>query len=88
MPKKAFGPRDFGAGRSDWGALVALYSRPIEAEVRSHLLQPLLSRLCQLGLCHVKDNDGSYIWHCGRYRRRGNQDATALSKLRHDPGPF
>jgi hypothetical protein len=45
---------EFGAGRSDWGALVAIYSRPIEAEVRSHL-GPLLERLGRAGLCTVKD---------------------------------
>jgi hypothetical protein len=45
---------DFGAGRSDWGALIALYSRPIEAEVRSHL-GPLLEQLGEAGLCNVSE---------------------------------
>jgi hypothetical protein len=45
---------DFGAGRSDWGALIALYSRPIEAEVRSHL-GPLLEQLGEAGLCTVSE---------------------------------
>ena len=50
----AMASKDFGAGRSDWGALVALYSRPIEAEVRSHL-GPLLERLVRVGLCTVNE---------------------------------
>jgi hypothetical protein len=45
---------DYGAGRADWGALVALYSRRIEAEVRTHL-GPLLKRLGDLGLCDIRE---------------------------------
>jgi len=45
---------DYGAGRADWGALVALYSRPIEAEVRTHL-GPLLKRLGDLELCDTRE---------------------------------
>lgn len=33
--------QEFGAGRQDWGSLILLYSRPIEAEVRARV-GPLL----------------------------------------------
>lgn len=42
--------RDFGAGRSDWGALISLYSRPVEAEMRTHI-GPLIEQWKELGLC-------------------------------------
>jgi hypothetical protein len=45
---------ELGAGRADWGALIALYSRAIEAEVREHIV-PLVNRLQKVGLCQVKE---------------------------------
>ena len=46
--------QDLGAGRSDWGALIALYSRPVEAEARARL-GPVIEQLRALGLCTVEE---------------------------------
>lgn len=45
---------EMGAGRRDWGALIALYFRVIEAEVREHI-GPLVNRLQKAGICQVKE---------------------------------
>jgi hypothetical protein len=45
---------ELGAGRFDWGALIALYSRAIEAEVREHV-GPLVNELQKVGVCHVNE---------------------------------
>jgi hypothetical protein len=45
---------EYGAGRSDWGSLIGNYSRPVEAETRTHL-RPLLEQLCGAGLCEVSE---------------------------------
>lgn len=44
---------ELGAASRDWGALIALYFRVIEAEVREHI-GPLVNRLQKAGVCQVK----------------------------------
>jgi hypothetical protein len=45
---------EFGAGRKDWGSLITLYSRAIEAEVREHLL-PLIKQAEDAGACTIRE---------------------------------
>jgi hypothetical protein len=45
---------ELGAGRSDWGSLVALYARAVEAETREHLL-PIIKAAEAVGACKLSE---------------------------------
>jgi hypothetical protein len=45
---------ELGAGRSDWGSLVALYARAVEAETREHLL-PIIEAAEAVGACKLSE---------------------------------
>lgn len=46
------GYRELGAGRNDWGAIVALYARAVEAEVVSRL-KPIIEAAEGIGACQI-----------------------------------
>jgi hypothetical protein len=46
--------RELGAGRADWGSLIALYARAVEAEIRTRL-KPIIESATAAGACTSRE---------------------------------